>query len=101
MMVIAVDSGRWMHISYTCSIITYYVMLKNQVIILNQNNSLIKFFNKKINNVIKIIIFLIVCMSWNPKAVYHEDLGSLPLYRAIEKSSNYYDNILLIKITQK
>ena len=101
MMVIAVDSGRWMHISYTCSIITYYVMLKNQVIILNQNNSLIKFFNKKINNVIKIIIFLIVCMSWNPKAVYHEDLGSLPLYRAIEKSSTYYNNILSIKITQK
>ena len=101
MMVIAVDSGRWMHISYTCSIITYYVMLKNQVIILNQNNSLIKFFNKKINNVIKVIIFLIVCMSWNPKAVYHEDLGSLPLYRAIEKSSTYYNNILLIKISQK
>ncbi len=100
MMVIAVDSGRWMHISYTCSIITYYVMLKNQVIILNQNNSLIKFFNKKIKNVTKIIIFLIVCMSWNPKAVYHEDLGSLPLFRAIEKSNTYYDNILLIKISR-
>ena len=101
MMVIAVDSGRWMHISYTCSIIIYYVMLKNQVIFLNQNNFLIKFFNKKINIIIKIIIFLIICMSWNPKAVYHEDLGSLPLYRAIEKSNTYYDNILLIKITQK
>ena len=40
-------------------------------------------------------------MSWNPKAVYHEDLGSLPLYRAIEKSTNYYNNIMLINITQK
>ena len=40
-------------------------------------------------------------MSWNPKAVYHEDLGSIPLYRAIEKSTNFYDNILLINITQK
>jgi len=101
MMVIAVDSGRWMHISYTCLVIIYYMALKNKIIKLNENNSLIKFFNKKINNLIKIIIFFILCVSWNPKAVYHEDLGSIPLYRAIEKSPNFYDNILLINITQK
>ena len=62
MMVIAVDSGRWIHISYTCTFITYFTMLKNQIIL--------------------------------------QDLGSLPLYRAIEKTSNYYENILKLNITQ-
>ncbi len=100
MMFIAVDSGRWMHISYSCSIITYFIILKNKVVILNQNSSLIKFFETKINKLIKILLFLVVCMSWNPKAVYHEDIGSLPLYRAIEKTTNYYENILSIKIFQ-
>ena len=100
MMVIAVDSGRWIHISFTCTIITYFVMLKNQIILQNKNIFFFKFFDKRIYNLVKIILFLIICMSWNPKAVYHEDLGSLPLYRAIEKTSNYYENILKINITQ-
>ena len=100
MMVIAVDSGRWMHMSYTCTIITYFTMFKNEIILLNQKNTIIKFFNKRIYDFIKIILFLILCISWNPKAVYHEDLGSLPLYRAIEKTSNYYNNILKLNITQ-
>ena len=98
MLFIAVDSGRWIHISYTCSIIIYFVMLKNEIIIINENNSLIKYLNQDIKKITKIFIFLILCMSWNPKAVYHEDLGSFPLYRAIEKSSNYYVNILKIDI---
>tara|TARA_Y100000996_G_C22534391_1_gene647770 strand:- start:194 stop:1417 length:1224 start_codon:yes stop_codon:yes gene_type:complete len=98
MFLIAVDSGRWMHISYTCSIITYFVLLKNKTIELNNDSSLINFFEKKINTFLKIIIFLIISISWNPKAVYHEDLGSFPLYRSVEKTSNYFDNIFNINI---
>tara|TARA_B100000029_G_scaffold162762_1_gene158818 strand:- start:291 stop:593 length:303 start_codon:yes stop_codon:yes gene_type:complete len=98
MFVIAVDTGRWTHMSYSCAIIFYFGLIKNKIIILNYNNKLINLLNNKLNNFTKLIIFIILCLSWNPKAVYHEDLGSIPLYRSIEKAPNYYDNILNIKI---
>ena len=98
MFIIAVDTGRWTHMSYSCAIIFYFGLIKNKIIILNYNNKLINLLNNKLNNFTKLIIFIILCLSWNPKAVYHEDLGSIPLYRSIEKAPNYYDNILNIKI---
>ena len=100
MLVIAVDSGRWIHITFSCSIIIYLVMIRKGVVILNQNNSTIEFFNNKIHKLLKILIFFIICISWNPKAVHHEDLGSLPLYRVIEKTTNYYNNIWNIRVFQ-
>ena len=98
MYIIAVDTGRWTHMSYSCSIIFYFGLLKNKIIILDYNSNFIQFLNTKFNNFAKLIIFIVLCLSWNPKAVYHEDLGSIPLYRAIEKAPNFYDNVLNIKI---
>jgi hypothetical protein len=31
------------------------------------------------------IIVFILCFTWNPKAVYHEDIGSIPIYRMLNK----------------
>ena len=98
MFIIAVDTGRWTHMSYTCTTIFYFGLLKNKIVILNYNKNFINLLDKKLNNFTKLTIFIILCLSWNPKAVYHEDLGSIPLYRSIEKAPNYYDNILNIKI---
>ena len=98
MFIIAVDTGRWTHMSYSCAIIFYFGLLKNKIIILNYNNKIINLLDKKLNNFTKLIVFILLCFSWNPKAVYHEDLGSIPLYRSIEKAPNYYNNILNIEI---
>ncbi len=98
MFIIAVDTGRWTHMSYTCATIFYFGLLKNKIVILNYNKNFISLLDKKLNKFTKLIIFIILCLSWNPKAVYHEDLGSIPLYRVIEKAPNYHDNVLNIKV---
>ena len=98
MFLIAVDTGRWTHMSYSCAIIYYLGLVNHKAIIIEKNSTLMNYINNKLNNFSKILIFIVVCLSWNPKAVYHEDLGSLPLYRAIEKMPNFYINILNVKI---
>ena len=40
-----------------------------------------------------IIFFIIVCFTWSPKAVYHEDTASIPIYRLIEKLPNHVNLI--------
>ena len=89
--VIAVDWGRWYNLSYTMLIIFFLFNFKKGNIIfeeskyLNKISSLI-FSSKKIF-LISLIIF---CFTWNPKAVYHEDIGSIPVYRAILKIYKYF-----------
>ena len=101
MFVIAVDTGRWTHMSYTCSFIYFFGLLKNKAIIINHKLFDFNFINFRMKNFISIFLFLLICLSWNPKAVYHEDLGSFPIYRALEKMPIYYNNILKIKIFRK
>jgi hypothetical protein len=75
------------------SFIFFYGLIFNNLIILN-HQSLKKFENyffPKSKMLCAIIIFL-VCFSWNPKAVYHEDLGSIPIYRTFEKIDNFIIN---------
>ena len=98
MFIIAVDSGRWTHMSYSMSFIYYFGLLKNKAIILDDKIFTLKIANIKIRNFLYSLIFVIICLGWNPKAVYHEDLGSFPVYRVIEKIPNYYDNISKIQI---
>ncbi len=98
MFIIAVDTGRWTHMTYTCSFIYYFGLLKNNAIFFDGKLFSFNFEKQKLKNFIKIIIFIIICLSWNPKAVYHEDLGSFPIYRAIEKMPNFYNNIFKIEI---
>jgi len=95
---IAVDSGRWTHIVYSCTFIYYFGLLKNKAVILNDKLFNFNFENKSVSNFLKILLFILVCLSWNPKAVYHEDLGSIPIYRAIEKIPGYFNNFEEFKV---
>ena len=90
----AVDSGRYMSMAYTFPCIFYFGFLR-----LNR----ISFHYEKVNILIsgsilkfkkyKIIFLILVCFTWTPKAVYHEDIGSFPLYRTIIKTKNFVEGI--------
>ena len=38
------------------------------------------------------IILFILCFSWNPKAIYSDDIGSIPIYRASAKVFKILNN---------
>ena len=74
------DWGRWVNISYVITFIFFIFLMKNKFIIINYEN-LVK--NKL--NLIKrkqfVIIFIIFCLTWNPKTVITGDVASFPAYR--------------------
>ena len=83
--IIAVDWGRWFNLSYTMSIIFYFFCFKNNLLKFNQTYYVFlleKILNKKY---IFLSLIIICCLSWNPKAVYSDDIGSIPIYRIIDK----------------
>ena len=90
----AVDSGRYMSMAYTFPCIFYFGFLR-----LNR----ISFDYEKANILIsgtilkfkkyKIMFLILVCFTWTPKAVYHEDIGSFPLYRTLIKTKNFVEGI--------
>jgi hypothetical protein len=89
---IAVDWGRWFNLSCTMLTLFYFFCYKNDNIILNDKTKMIEIFSYdsfKTKNFFLILVF-ILCFSWNPKAVYHEDIGSFPIYRIITKIIKYY-----------
>lgn len=98
MFFIAVDTGRWIHMSFTCSFIYYFGLLKNNALVLDNKIFSLNLKSEKLNKTLYALFFFIICLSWNPKAVYHEDLGSLPLYRSLEKFPNYYKSLYEIQI---
>ena len=97
----AVDSGRYMSMAYTFPCIFYFGLLKSDLIIFNYEkaNSLIENSILKLNKY-KFIILFLLCFSWTPKAVYHEDIGSFPLYRTLIKTTNFIDNFKNFKSGQ-
>ena len=84
---IAVDWGRWFNLSYTMLILFYFFCIKNEKIFLNENSKIINYLTKRFlkNKTNFFIIVFILCFTWNPKAVYHEDIGSIPIYRMLNK----------------
>ena len=89
---IAVDWGRWFNLSCTMLTLFYFFCYKNKNVILNDKIKIIEIFSHnsfKGKNLFLILVF-ILCFSWNPKAVYHEDIGSFPIYRIITKIIKYY-----------
>ena len=77
---IAQDWGRWINISYTLSLLTYFYCLKNNFIIFKKS----KVINLSLKNKnIMIIFFIIFCFGWNQKTLMKDDIGSLPIYRKI------------------
>ena len=97
----AVDSGRYMSMAYTFPCIFYFGLLKSDLIIFNYEkaNSFIENSILKLNKY-KFIILFLLCFSWTPKAVYHEDIGSFPLYRTLIKTTNFIDNFKNFKSGQ-
>ena len=80
------DWGRWVNISYTFTILFYFFLIKNNVIIYDQLkiDHLYKRFIKK--EYILIILFIFFAFSWNPKTALSGDIGSFPIYRIPYKS---------------
>ena len=66
--------------------------LKNKIITLNNkfNFIFLKFLEKR-KRYIGIILF-VLCFSWNPKAIYSDDIGSIPIYRASGKVFKILNN---------
>tara|TARA_B100000787_G_C16172333_1_gene287188 strand:- start:49 stop:1218 length:1170 start_codon:yes stop_codon:yes gene_type:complete len=77
---IAQDWGRWISISYTLSILTYFYCLKNNFIIFKNPKFKYQIFKNK--NIL-IILFVIFCLGWNQKTLMKDDIGSLPIYRKV------------------
>jgi len=77
---IAIDWGRWLNISYTLSLITFFFLLKNNFVEIGYNN--FKNFNIK-NKFYIIIIFIIFSFGWSPKLLISDDVSSIPIYRKV------------------
>lgn len=89
----AVDSGRYMSMAYTFPCIFYFGLLRLNLITLDYEKIEI-LIQKSFLRVkkYKIIFLFLLCFTWTPKAVYHEDIGSFPLYRTITKTHYFIDN---------
>lgn len=89
----AVDSGRYLSMAYSFPCLFFFSLYKNDKIHIDFNKikkklNFINFTNKGS----LIIFFIIVCFTWSPKAVYHEDTASIPIYRLIEKLPKFIPN---------
>ena len=86
------DWGRWIHITYSFSILFYIYLFKNSII---SNNFRIK--NNLWNGIVKkkiliSLIFFIFAFSWYPKTVITSDVGSFPIYRIPYKAFKIINN---------
>lgn len=89
----AVDSGRYMSMAYTFPCIFYFGLLKSNLIIFDYKKVNAIIFNSflKIKKY-QIVLLILLCFTWTPKAVYHEDISSFPLYRTITKTKHFIGN---------
>ena len=80
LLAIGSDWGRWVHISYTYSVLFFIHLIKNKIIILDFNffNRFRSKYNKKY---LFVIVFIIFAFGWNPKTSLTGDVGSFPGYR--------------------
>ena len=97
----AVDSGRYMSMAYTFPCIFYFGLLHVKVIAFDYDRvNLI--ISKTIFRLKKyrVILLIILCFTWTPKAVYHEDIGSFPIYRTFMKTPNFIGNFRYFKLNK-
>ena len=76
----AYDWGRWVSISYVFSVVSYFYLYKNNLLILNENKIKNNFISKMKKSYF-IFLFIIFCFGWNPKTAITGDVGSFPGYR--------------------
>ena len=85
----ALDWGRWCNIFYFYSITTIFYLIIKEYYIFNleiiKNYIKNKLDKKKISNY-SFLLFVIFSFTWNLKATFKEDIGSLPIYRMPAKT---------------
>ena len=59
MFFIAVDTGRWIHMSFTCSFIYYFGLLKNNALVLENKIFTLNLKSKKLNKTLFDLFFLL------------------------------------------
>ena len=76
------DWGRWVNITYTFTVLLYIYLVKNNLIIVNDN---VLIFDNYLKNYKKIfcIIFFIYAFYWNPKTSMTGDVASNSLYKVV------------------
>ena len=86
------DWGRWIHMTYSFSILFYIYLFKNSIISNNLKikNDLWKRVVKK--KILISLIFFIFAFCWNPKTVIKGDIGSFPIYRIPYKAFKIINN---------
>ena len=91
---IAVDWGRWFNLSYTMCTLIFIFCLKNQIITFDKESKFrpLDFFEKR--KIYFGIVLFIICFSWNPKAIYRDDIGTIPIYRASAKVFKIINNFI-------
>ncbi|MBD1140829.1 hypothetical protein IDH20_01500 [Pelagibacterales bacterium SAG-MED39] len=93
------DWGRWIHITYSLSILLYFYLLKNSLITNNFNEYLcINWILKK--KKILFFVFFIFAFFWNPKTLLTGDIATNSLYKIIYNSSKIIFNYKGIRIFQ-
>tara|TARA_B100000686_G_scaffold353085_1_gene457251 strand:+ start:3560 stop:4789 length:1230 start_codon:yes stop_codon:yes gene_type:complete len=81
-----VDWGRVVNISYTFTVLFYFYLYKNNLLIINSKKieKSISFLKNKKS--LLIFCFIIYAFGWNPKTVLTGDVASFPGYRIPYKS---------------
>jgi len=97
--IFAHDWGRWMHLTYSLSILLYFYLYKNSVI---TNHFYTNFFNKFFLNRKKLLIFLffIFAFFWSPKTLLIGDISTNTLYKIVYKSTKIIFNLEGIRLFQ-
>jgi len=83
------DWGRIVHISYTFTILTFFLLYKKKIISLNYESYFYDYIFK-IKKSYFIFIFIIFCFGWNPKVVVSDDVASKPIYATPYKFYKYF-----------
>ena len=90
------DWGRWSNIFYFYSITSLLYLIHKEYFYFDENRIVTfiksKFGKQKIN-LFALTIFIIFAFTWNLKATFKEDIGSLPIYRMPAKTIKVLLNI--------
>jgi len=91
------DWGRWVNISYTFSILTYFYLIKNNYI--NFKNEIVIFDNFYQNKrKLFIIMFIIFAFGWNQKTSITGDIGTNSVYKILYNTSKRIFNFGSIRL---
>ncbi len=79
--ILALDWGRITYLNYNFLIIFLIFLFKTKII----DSDYIERKSKKISKIKKIVAFSSICLIFSPKILLTDDLGTIPLYKALTK----------------